>query len=136
MNDLSAVPGVNDNSNFVFRIVAEFQSTATGSGSAAYVAANAPTSSYAPAGTTRFDMVTVSGTAILAATPAVLTGPAVAGGRFGFTVSGSAGLNYIVQSSTNLTATNWMPVFTNTAPFPFGDTNIFAPQQFYRAVAQ
>jgi hypothetical protein len=135
-NDLSTLPGVNNNSNFVFHIVAEFQSTATGSGSAAYIAANAPTSSYATSGTSRYDMVTVSGTAILAGSPAVLNLPGISGGQFGFTVSGSAGLNYVVQTSTNLTATNWIPIFTNIAPFPFGDTNISAPQKFYRAVSQ
>ena len=132
-NNLAALPGVSNNSNFVFRIVAEFESTATGSGTAGYVAAG---TTYASGGTTRFDMVTVSGTSFIAATPAVLDSPALAGNQFGFTVSGSVGLNYVVQSSTNLTATNWIPIFTNTAPFPFGDTNISAPQKFYRAVAQ
>ena len=134
-NDLTAFPDVNNNSNFVFRIVGEFQSTATGSGSAAYVAAGSG-STYASSGTSRFDMVTVSGTAFLAATPAVLTRPAAGGSQFGFTISGSAGLNYIVQASTNLSSSNWQPVFTNVAPFDFGDTNIFAPQKFYRAVSQ
>lgn len=132
-NDLSGSLGVSNNSNFVFRIVAEFQSTATGSGSAAYVAAG---TTYATSGTSRFDMVTVSGTAILADAPAVLTVPALAGGQFGFTVTGSAGLNYVVQSSTNLNSTDWLPVFTNAAPFPFGDTNVSAPQKFYRAVSE
>jgi hypothetical protein len=63
--------------------------------------------------------------------------PFMSGGQFGFAVSGSAGLNYIVQMSTNLTSTNnWVPVFTNVSPFIFGDTNIVVPQKFYRAVSQ
>ena len=134
-NDLSSLTSVNNNSNFIFRIVAEFQSTATGSGSAAYIAAGAG-STYAGTGTTRFDMVTVSGAGILAGAPALLTAPALTGTQFGFTVSGTAGLNYIVQASTNLSATNWIPIFTNASPFPFGDTNVVAPQKFYRAVSQ
>ena len=81
-------------------------------------------------------MVTVSGTSYVTATPAALILPFADGNQFGFTVSGSAGLNYIVQASTNLTATNWQPVFTNVAPFNFGDTNLAAPQKFYRAVSQ
>ena len=103
-NDLSAMPGVSNNPNFVFRIVAEFQSTATGSGSAAYVAANAG-STYASSGTTRFDMVTVSGTSYIVATPAALTSVAFTNGQFVFTVSGSVGASYVVQTSTNLAAT-------------------------------
>jgi endonuclease/exonuclease/phosphatase family metal-dependent hydrolase len=134
-NDLSALPGVNNNSNFVFRIAGEFQSTATGSGGAAYAAANTG-STYAASGTSRFDMVTVSGTAILAVMPAVLNLPAVSGNQIGFTVSGSAGVNYVVQTSTNLGAPNWVSMFTNTPPFSFSDTNVSGQQKFYRAVSQ
>ena len=134
-NDLSAMPGVSNNSNFVFRIVAEFQSTATGSNSAAYVAANAG-STYASSGTTRFDMVTVSGTSYIVATPAALTSVAFTNGQFVLIVSGSVGASYVVQTSTNLAASNWISLFTNAAPFTFTDTNITAsPQRFYRAVS-
>ena len=132
-NSLAGISGVSNNTNFAFRFVAEFESTAIGTANANYVAAG---TSYGTAGTMRYDMVTVSGTAILAGSPAVLNLPVISGGQFGFTVSGSAGLNYVVQTSTNLTATNWIPIFTNIAPFPFGDTNISAPQKFYRAVSQ
>ena len=51
---------VNNQANFAFRIVSEFQSTATDSGNPQYVATGAG-STYAPGGTWRFDMVTVSG---------------------------------------------------------------------------
>ena len=132
-NDLSAMPGVNNNPNFVFRIVAEFQSTATGSNSAAYIAAYSG-STYASSGTTRFDMVTVSGTSYVVATAAALTSVAFANGQLSFTVSGSVGASYVVQTSTNLAATNWIPVFTNVSPCIFTDANLTVPQKFYRAI--
>lgn len=132
-NSLAAISGVSNNTNFAFRFVAEIESTAMGTANTNYVAAG---TTYGTSGTMRYDMVTVSGTAILAASPALLTAPSVAGGQFGFTVAGSAGLNYIVQTATNLTSANWQPIFTNTAPFPFGDTNLAAPQKFYRAISQ
>ena len=132
-NDLSALPGVNNNPNFVFRIVAEFQSTATGSSNAAYVAASAG-STYASTGTTRFDMVSVSGISYVTATAAVLTQAGFTNGQFVFTLSGSVGASYVVQTSTNLAATNWIPVFTNVSPCIFTDANLTAPQKFYRAI--
>jgi endonuclease/exonuclease/phosphatase family metal-dependent hydrolase len=134
-NDLSAFPGVNNNSNFVFRIVAEFQSTATGSNSAAYVAANAG-STYASSGTTRFDMVGVSGISYIAPAAPALTQVGFANGQFQFTVSGSAGADYIVQTATNLAAPDWISVFTNVSPFIYTNANPTVPQQYYRAAAQ
>jgi hypothetical protein len=58
--DLTSFPSVNNNSNFTFRIVSEFESTATLSGADAYVATLAG-QTYGVTGTWRFDMVTVSG---------------------------------------------------------------------------
>ncbi len=133
-NDLSVMAGVSNNSNFVFRIVAEFQSTATGSGSAAYVAANTG-STYASSGTTRFDMVSVSGVSYIPAAAAALTQVDFANGAFSFAVSGSVGASYVVQTSTNLAATNWIPVFTNVSPYIFTDAYPSALQTFYRAVS-
>src|SRR5206468_4846583 len=52
----------NDNSDFRVRIVAEFQSTATGAGVTNYVAANTG-STYGQAGTCWYDMVTFTGDA-------------------------------------------------------------------------
>jgi endonuclease/exonuclease/phosphatase family metal-dependent hydrolase len=139
-NDLSMLPGVDNNSNFVFRIVAEFQSTATGSNSAAYAAANAPTSTYASTGTSRFDMVTVSGTGIIInstpAAAAVLSAPGFSAGQFQMLVTGTAGSNYVVQVTTNLSPANWVGQLTNTSPFTFTDTNLTGPQKFYRAIVQ
>jgi hypothetical protein len=58
--DFSALPGVNNNSNFGFRFVSEFESTATGAGTNAYIA-NRTNSAYGVNGTLWFDMVTVMG---------------------------------------------------------------------------
>lgn len=126
-----ALPGVNNNSNFVFRLVAEFQSTATGSGSAAYIGAGG---TYATTGTTRFDMVTVSGTALVTGAAATLTPLPFTNGMFTLGVTGTVTASYVVQTSTNLSTTNWLPVFTNVSPFSFSESNLLAPQKFYRAV--
>ncbi|WP_428423363.1 PEP-CTERM sorting domain-containing protein [Methylibium sp.] len=62
--DLSSIAGVNNNASFAFRIVSAFSPT-TG----AYVPSAPSGSSYAGTGTWRFDMVSVSGTALPAAVP-------------------------------------------------------------------
>jgi hypothetical protein len=59
--DLGALPGVADNPLFAFRLVTEWEYTATTNGVSGYVATGA-TSTYDVGGTIRFDMVTVSGT--------------------------------------------------------------------------
>jgi hypothetical protein len=52
-------------------------------------------------------------------------------GQFSFTVSDNAGLEYVVQASTNLV--DWDSVQTNIAPFVFTDTNAGSfSQRFYR----
>ena len=62
--DLSSVSVVNNlvnnKSNFAFRIVSEFESTAIGNNTNQYIA-TAAGQTYSPNGTWRFDMVTVSG---------------------------------------------------------------------------
>jgi hypothetical protein len=58
--DLTSTPVVNNKADFAFRIVSEFQDTATGSGNAQYVASGAG-GTYSPNGTWRFDMVTITG---------------------------------------------------------------------------
>lgn len=58
--DFSAITGANNNPDFGFRIVAEFESTAIGTGTEGYVA-NRPTSNYGTGGTLWLDMVTVTG---------------------------------------------------------------------------
>src|SRR6185295_7652373 len=57
--DFSALANVNDNTNFGFRFVSEFESTATGSGTNGYIA-NRTNSAYGVNGTLWLDMVTVT----------------------------------------------------------------------------
>jgi Metal-dependent hydrolase len=136
-NNLSGMVGVNNNPNFAFRIVAEFESTAANTANANYVGA---AGTYGTSGTVRFDMVTVIGTTISNnnAPPAAptLSAPVLNGGQFQFTVSGSPGSNYVVQASSNLNVSNWLSLKTNASPFSFVETNSGSyPQRFYRAVA-
>lgn len=136
-NSLAALPGVNNNPNFAFQFVAEFESTATGSGSAGYLAAN-PTSTYGTAGTVRFDMVTVTGSAIPVAPPpaATLSAAILApGSEPEFLLTGKIGAAYVVETTTNLSGGVWRAVQTNLAPFRFVDTNApGADQRYYRAL--
>ena len=134
-NSLSGLPGVNNNSNFAFRIVNEFENTATGSGANGYVAAMTG-SSYGSMGTTRFDMVTLLADSIPSNPPAVpptLTNVSLSGNYFHFVVSGSTGSNYIVQAATDLSLSNWVSLQTNAAPVFFSETNQFQ-QRFYRGL--
>ena len=67
--------------------------------------------------------------------PAVLLSPKYTNGGFQFTLAGEAGSNYVIQSSTDLTVSNWVSRVTNTAPFTFVETNFaLSPQRFYRAI--
>lgn len=121
-NSLAGISGVNNNTNFAFRFVSEFESTAANTANANYVAANSG-SSYATTGTMRYDMITVSGASYVVATAAALTSVAFTNGQLSFTVNGSSGANYVVQTATNLTTASWIPVFTNASPFIFIDAN-------------
>jgi hypothetical protein len=133
---LAAIAGVNNNVSFAIRIAAEFESTAAGTANTNYVGANV---AYATTGTIRFDLVAVSGTAIISNSPpaaAVLSAPSFSAGQFQMLVTGTATSNYVVQVSTNLASANWLPLCTNVSPFIFTDTNAVAPvQQFYRAIS-
>lgn len=71
--DLTGITGVANNANFAFRIVSEWESTATGSGVNAFLASNA-SSTYAASGTWRLDMVTVSGVIVPEPTALSLAG--------------------------------------------------------------
>jgi len=63
--------------------------------------------------------------------PVTLTPATLAGGQFGFAVSGVLGRTYVVQASTDLV--HWVPVQTNTAPFNFVDVNTASySKRFYR----
>ncbi len=131
-NSLAAISAVNNNATFAFRFVSEFESTAIGTANANY-AFNG--SSYGTSGTMRYDMVTVSGTSLVSGGAAMLAPLLFTNGVFTLGVTGTITANYILQTSTNLSSTNWLPVFTNTSPFSFSESNLIAPQKFYRAVA-
>lgn len=134
-NDLAELSGVADNPDFAFRIVTEFQSTATGTGLTGYAAAN-PTRTYGTGGTQRFDWVTVLASTINAPLPqqAILSEPRYTNGEFQFGVMGTPGASYVIEASTNLALGLWTPLSTNLSPFTYADPNIgVAPWIFYRA---
>jgi hypothetical protein len=128
-NDLSDIPALTDNSNFVFRIVAEFESTAIGTTNELYVTASgAGYNAFAP---TFLDMVTVYGSPL---PPSLSSSVYTTNHQFQFTLKGMPGANYVIEATTNLAPPAWIPIYTNTAPFLFTDTttpNFGA--RFYRA---
>jgi hypothetical protein len=67
---------------------------------------------------------------------AVPTSPPPPLGQFVFRLQGLSGVPYVVQMSTNLTSTNWIPISTNTsATGTLNFTNAASSSaQFYRAV--
>ena len=66
------MPGLNNNSNFAFRIVSEFESTALGTTNANYVPTD-PASAYSASGAIRFDLVSVYASEISAIAPIPLS---------------------------------------------------------------
>jgi hypothetical protein len=74
------------------------------------------------------------------AVPVTLESLGYANGQYAFTVAGApgyesavSGTTYVIEASTDLV--NWVPVYTNTAPFTFVDTNASQfGQRFYRSV--
>jgi hypothetical protein len=68
---LGSIPEADNNPNFGIRIVTEFESTATGSGTNGYVTTT--TNSYRSNGTIRFDLVTFSGDSLQPNNPPTIT---------------------------------------------------------------
>ena len=72
--------------------------------------------------------------------PVTLESLGYANGQYALTVAGApgyepavSGTTYVIEASTDLV--NWVPVYTNTAPFTFMDTNASQfDQRFYRSV--
>lgn len=53
--------------------------------------------------------------------------------QFSFSITDCIGVSYIIQASTNLASRIWEPIYTNTSPFVFVDTNAHKhPLRFYR----
>lgn len=66
--------------------------------------------------------------------PATLSGASVSNGVFHLTVTGTPGINYTIQASTNLV--NWISIYTNSSPFIFNDPYASNyPTRFYRTVS-
>jgi hypothetical protein len=145
-DDLNGLTGVMNNPNFAYRVVGEYESTATGSGSATYVPAES-TQIYNNTGPFRFDMVTVSGDAIPMG--GLVFAP---GGGAGATISWNAingptirwkatsGKKYEVQYKTNLNDSYWRVLAEVTAENDSVLTTDNPPanegQRFYRIVPQ
>jgi hypothetical protein len=67
-----------------------------------------------------------------------VAGPLVAA-QFPLLLTGTPGINYAIQTLTNLSLTNWTALVTNsptTGTFNFTDTNATNASRFYRAVKQ
>jgi hypothetical protein len=66
------------------------------------------------------------------------TGPLV-GTQFPLLLTGTPGINYAIQTSTNLALANWTALTTNSSTngtFSFTDTGATNKSRFYRAVTQ
>lgn len=81
----------------------------------------------------------VHGTFIPASTarPALTAAGPRAGAQFPLLLTGTPGINYVIQAATNLTAGSWMSLTTNspaTGAFSFTDTQATNHNRFYRAL--
>ena len=131
LSGIATLQNVAASNVVTFRIV---NYGASGSGGTWYIydVANSTAPDFAVQGIVK----SASGSAVPPAVSAVLSAPDFNDGRFQMLVTGSTGSNYVIQISTNLGATGWIPLFTNIAPFSFTDLDLTAPQKFYRATVQ
>ena len=66
--------------------------------------------------------------------PPILSSAVFVDGRFQFLITGTTGSNYVVQTATNLAASDWTSLVTNTVPFWFIESNANQfKQRFYRS---
>lgn len=134
--DLTGYAGVNNNSNFAFRIVTEFESTAIGNTLACDCYVTESGTAYYTVGTVRFDNVTVSGDELPKVDPTpTLSAPTLSvDGSFNLLVSGAQGASYVVQASDAASGGNWIPLQTNSGSFTFRDKTAGFAQRFYRVM--
>jgi hypothetical protein len=149
LDDLTGVAGVANNPNFAYRIVAEYESTATGSGSAAYVPTdpNDP-SGYNNTGPFRVDLVRIMGKEISQAKMA-LSNPSL--GIQKISGSGSTqnvmiqwqtvpGKTYEVQYTSDLSGGLWYKLTDITAEKSLSSVPDVLPagelQRFYRLLVK
>lgn len=68
-----------------------------------------------------------------------LNTPSFTSGQFSLTLTGTPGINYAIQTSTNLSLANWTGLVTNSptnGTFNFTDSAATNDKRFYRAVKQ
>jgi hypothetical protein len=91
-------------------------------------------------GITGFPSGEVFGAFIPASTTSpILTASNLIGTQFPLQLTGTPGINYAIQISTNLALSNWTAVVTNSptnGTFSFTDTHATNASRFYRAVKQ
>jgi hypothetical protein len=124
-SDLSAIPAVNNNASFAFRVVSEFESLANPN----YVGTSA---AYASGGTIRYDLVSIFGDPSSAVSPATIT--AISGTTLSY--NGGIGSQFVLLESANLAAamSTWTPVKTNgtgSGTFDIPQVGTSAPK-YYR----
>jgi hypothetical protein len=88
-----------------------------------------------------FSSAQVYGAFISASTtpPQFSSGATYTNTQFSLSLSGTPGINYSIQMATNLVASNWTALFTNSptnGAFTFTDTGATNRSRFYRAVKQ
>jgi hypothetical protein len=108
--DLSAAGGVNNNPNFAFRIVAEWEATAIGTSNTNYVGT---VTSYSTGGTIRFDLMSVYGDPFTGPVLASTTISNVMGSALNY--GGGAGARFVLLQSMNPAAplSSWTRMHTN-----------------------
>jgi hypothetical protein len=111
-SDLSGILGVNNNPNFAFRIVTEWEATAIGNTNPNYAAT---VSSYSTGGTIRFDLVSAYGDPGVGPVLAPTTITNISGSTLSY--SGGAGSQFVLLESADVTAamSSWTRVKTNTS---------------------
>jgi len=129
--ELAALPAANNNPDFAFRIVTEFESPANPNyaGTAG---------SYSPAGTIRFDLVRVYGDPYSAGTVAPVTISNLVGGTLSY--GGGGGSQFVLMEAPDATTAmdNWARVRTNsTTPgtFTIPAVGMSAPK-YYRVKSE
>lgn len=128
LSNIAALQNVPASTTVTFRIV---NYGASGSGGTWYIynVANSTAVDFSIDGTVN-SISAPPGPPALAPT---LNNPALVGGQFQFTLTGTTSSNYVIQATTNLDGGTWQPVRTNAAPFLFVETNaLSSPQHYYR----
>jgi hypothetical protein len=125
LSTLAALQNIGAGTNVTFRIV-NYGATAVGGTWYIYDVANSAAPDLVVQGS-----VAPIVTALPPAAAPVFSMPSVVSNQIQFTVSGTAGSNYIVDVSTNIPG-NWTPVHTGSAPLLLVQPATNA-QQFFRA---